>query len=158
MKQIQLYPLKNNKVMIVDENVYYEVNSFKWTLGNNGYAYREVWNKMSRTKIPLHRLLAKAKKGEVVDHKNCDKLDNRVENLRICTQSDNCKNQIIKSNNKSGFKGVSWDKRASRWSVFITHNYKHIFGGYFTNKIEAAKKYNELAHKYHREFKRINVC
>lgn len=45
-----------------------------------------------------------------------------------------------------------------KWSVFITNNYKHIFGSYFDDKVEAAKKYNELSKQHHGEFSRVNIC
>lgn len=117
-----------------------------------GYAVND-----SKPRKAMHRFIIEAPKGMVVDHINGNKLDNRKSNLRICTQSGNTANGPIRSSNSSGFKGVSWDKRSSKWSVDITKDYKHIYGGKFDNLADAAKRYNELAIKFHGQFAKLNV-
>ena len=68
----------------------------------------------SRT-IILHRVLISAPDGMDVDHINGDGLDNRRANLRIATRMENLCNKSIYCNNKSGFKGVYWDRHNKRW-------------------------------------------
>lgn len=157
MKEIKLYPLTSSKVAIVDDEDFETLNKFHWSLMVAGYAYREEWNKMKRKKFTMHREIMSSKTNDVIDHKNGNPLDNRKENLRLCTQMENCRNQSIKSSNKSGYKGVSWDKRAGKWSAFLTVNYKHIFGGYFEDVKKAAESYNKMAIEHHGEFARLNT-
>ena len=100
-----------------------------------------------------------AKYNEVVDHihhpkTNENKYDNRKENLRIVTQSQNCMNQHIRSNNTSGVKGVSWSKEKNKWQVKITVNYKQIHIGFFDeDKFEdAVQARKDAEEKYFGEY------
>ena len=104
----------------------------------------------------LHRVIMNAKEGEVVDHINGNKLDNRRKNLRICTNSENVRFQKRHKNNTSGFKGVSWSKGMKKWEARIMVDRKSIVGGYFSNRLDAAKEYNRLATKFFGEYAMIN--
>jgi AP2 domain len=111
----------------------------------------------NRTFKYLHRIIMGHPIGLNIDHKNHNGLDNRRDNLRVATKMQNCHNMAIKSNSKSGFKGVIWVKETKTWNVVISANGIHHFGGAFKCKINAAIKYNEMAIKYHGEFAFINV-
>lgn len=104
----------------------------------------------------LHRVIMNAKKGEVVDHINGNKLDNRRKNLRICTNSENVRFQKRHKNNTSGYKGVSWSKGMKKWEARIMVDRKSIVGGYFSNRLDAAKEYNRLATTFFGEYAMIN--
>jgi hypothetical protein len=104
----------------------------------------------------LHRMITKAPKGAECDHINGDCTDNRKSNLRVCSRSNNAANGIRYSNNKSGFRGVSWYKRGKCWESKIKVNYKTIYLGRFHTKEEAADTYNIAAVKYFGEFARLN--
>lgn len=101
---------------------------------------------------PLHRVILNARGGMDVDHINGNPLDNRRENLRICTHSQNLINRGANRTNKTGYKGVSYHKRDRMYQAQIIVMYKRIHGGFFKTAKEAAVKYNELAKKYHGEF------
>jgi hypothetical protein len=103
----------------------------------------------------LHRIIANAKSGEYVDHINGNPLDNRRNNLRICTNAQNIRNSKIKLNNKTGYKGVQ-QLPSGNWRSRLTFNYKSINLGVFKNIIEAAKAYDQGAVKYFGKFARIN--
>lgn len=92
---------------------------------------------------------------ETVDHINMDKLDNRIENLRPASVSENSKNRIG-NRGMSGVKGVSWHKKARKWIANITVNNikKHL--GYFDDVELAALVTEEARNKYHGEFARHN--
>lgn len=148
--------LTQNKIAIVDDEYYDEICKFKWFY-SHGYARRATTKKLGEktgSTISMHRHILKPLPNECVDHQNLNKLDNRVSNLRICTQSNNAKNRDKSINNTSGYKGV-W-KNNSRWSVYIYKNGKNIYGGSFATKEQAAIRYNELAKELHKDFAYLN--
>lgn len=134
---------------IVDKECAYLAQD-NWRKTPFGYAIR------SKDKVLLHRLLLKAQKGQVVDHKDGNPLNNTLSNIRFCTQAENSKNQKIKKNNTSGYKGVYFDKRSNRFVARVKHNYKSYFAGHFESAREGAKAYNNLANKLHGKFARLN--
>jgi hypothetical protein len=91
-----------------------------------------------------------------VDHINGNTLDNRKENLRICTQNQNGKNRLLNKNNVSGYKGVTYKKANKLWCAQIVVNYHKMYLGLFTTAEAAALAYNEAAKKYHGEFAKLN--
>ena len=109
-----------------------------------------------RTKLKLHRLIADTPKGMYTDHINGDTLDNRKQNLRICTIAENGRNRRKNKNNTSGFKGVCWRKDDKTWHARIQHNKKLIHIGYFKDKEEAAKAYDRKAIELFGEFAKLN--
>jgi hypothetical protein len=73
-----------------------------------------------------------------LDHIDADPLNNRLENLREATRSENCFNQGLPKNNTSGFKGVTWDSRRGKWKAGITTDGRFRHLGYFEDPTEAA--------------------
>lgn len=157
MKQI---PLTQGKFALVDDEDYDFVMSYgKWGIEkrkNTIYATRKILIDGRMKRVYMHSIVMKSN-GAQVDHKFGDGLDNRKENLRICTHAQNQMNRGIPSNNKSGFKGVCWHKNMKKWVAYIKVNNKNINIGSFNDKIEAAKAYNVAAIKYHGEsFTKLN--
>jgi len=102
-----------------------------------------------------HRLIFMMHHGylpEVVDHIDGNRLNNRIENLREATQSQNCQNQKIQKNNTSGYKNVTWNKRKRKWRVALKANKKHIEIGYFKDLELAGLVAQEARNKYHKQF------
>ena len=62
-----------------------------------------------------------------IDHINGIKNDNRLSNLRLATRAQNETNKGKQRNNKSGYKGVSWDKENNKWTALITINRKQKY-------------------------------
>lgn len=79
-------------------------------------------------------------KGKDIDHINQIRTDNRIENLRIATKSENCQNRIYK-NSRSKYSGVS--KSANKWRAVINVNGKNEPIGYFENELDAAKTHDK---------------
>lgn len=121
-----------------------ELKDFNWYASGNDYVSGSVNGEI----VALHRFILKAKQDELVDHINHDKFDNRDENIRICTQSENMMNTIIPNTNTSGFKGVSKHKRDNKWRAYITINKKQIHLGSFDTYEEAVEARKQANKKY----------
>ena len=89
---------------------------------------------------------------EFVDHKNGNGLDNRIENLRVATKSENCRNRTLHRNNQSGFKNVAWVKSNNAWSVSLSVNGKKKHIGFFKDIEFADLVAQEARNLYHGEF------
>ncbi len=151
---------KQGKFIIVDDDDFPFLSKYKWHNrgGKIPYFCRSVYIKGKNPKsIYVHRMIMKAKKGEVVDHIDGNTFDNRKKNLRLCTGKQNSRNRVrLNKNNTSGFKGVSFFKPTGHWMVQVMFNGKRAYTGFFKEKIEAAKKYNEIALKYYGEYAVLN--
>lgn len=161
MKTIVLYAGKaGNKracgeTLVSDEDYDY-LSQFMWRI-THGYvvAYGRA---KGRSNTYMHRVVLSRVIGNVafktVDHINCDKLDNRRENLRPATQAENLRNQGKQRHNTSGYKGVSYDKRDKRWRAFATFNKKQVSFGYHAALPEAIEAHKAGVLKLHGEFAR----
>lgn len=143
-------------VVIIDDEDYERVISKKWHLQPNGYAYRAQKYKNSRKcyGIYMHRFIMNAEKGQSVDHINGNRLDNRKENLRFCTYSQNHMNRKKSEGRHSKYKGVTKNKNS--WQAQIRKDSKSLYLGMFKTEEEAAKKYNEVAREMFGEFAKLN--
>ncbi len=153
---IPVYGTKDRKYNQVISQTLIEVRDLAKALQyrlnlNHGYVV------LSNHKGPLHRHLFNTPKGFQTDHINRIPLDNRCSNLRVATSSQNGMNQGIRSDNTSGYKGVSWNKWHYKWEVRIKLNGKKIYLGYYTDIHDAARVYNKASLKYHGKFGQVNV-
>ena len=148
----EIYITRGCKTIVDDEDFEW-LNQWKWYIS----AWRVVSRKETNRTIFMHKMLISVPEGYTVDHKNGDRLDNRKENLRKANVFQQAHNRPKTSLNKSGFKGVSWSKIGNKWVAQIKINNKQINLGYFKGKLQAAKKYNEVASKFHGTFARLNV-
>ena len=119
------------------------------------YAVRTVHHSGRNLTMLMHRVVLNAESGLEVDHRDSDGLNNRRSNLRPATPSENRKNQVIGSRNTSGFKGVSWHRRAQKWLVQIHSEGKRTYLGLFADIEAAAAAYASASEKVHGEFGRI---
>lgn len=152
--------LNKNKVAFVDDDLFDELNKFKWRADkqhNTFYAARTIVVNGKNKVIYMHRIILNLTDSNVfVDHKNRNGLDNQKENIRTCTNSENQKNMAHREGCSSIYKGVSFHKRCKKWQSQIIINGKSKHLGYFEIEIEAAKKYNDYAMIHYREFANIN--
>ena len=87
-----------------------------------------------------------------LDHIDHCRASNRIGNLRLATRSENNKNMRLSTKNTSGYKGVSWIKRAGKWQAGACLNGKHYWLGYFPTAEQASGAYQAFARQNHREF------
>jgi dCMP deaminase len=149
-------PLSQDKISIIDYDLYTLINSYKWCAYESGYTNYAITRNKNNNKtknVVMHRFILDYLGFNInnmdVDHINCNGLDNRISNLRIVSRSlNNANHSKLASHNKSGYTGVSWNKQQNKWHSIIQVNKKQIHLGFFEDKIEAALAYNEGAIKY----------
>ncbi|MCI0551283.1 MAG: HNH endonuclease [Anaerolineae bacterium] len=153
-KQISL---SRGLVALVDDADFEYLNQWKWHYAA-GYASRNSSRIQGRRKpIRMHRVIMQAPDGIEVDHIDTNnKLDNRRQNLRLCTHVENMSNQKRPANNKSGYKGVCWRPDRNKWQCSITSKDQRIHVGYFLTAEEAAHAYDAKARKLFGVFARTN--
>jgi len=139
MKEITL---TKGKLAVVDDDEFEFITQWKWSF-DGSYAVRGHYlgrknGKDKYKKIYLHRVLNKTPKGLETDHINKDKLDNRKENLRSVTKSQNGRNRDAYKNNKTKVCGVGWYDKIKKYRASIVFDKKRIHLGYFININDAA--------------------
>ena len=157
-------PLTQGKFVLIDNEDYKRVSLYKWQYCLVGkYRDREVamWRggeKGKRRTIIMSRYIVNAPKGLVVDHIDGNPLNNKRNNLRICTNQQNTFNQGLRKLKRktSQFKGVYYRKNTKRWSAGITHNSKKHSLGCFDSEVDAARAYDKKAKELFGEFARLN--
>lgn len=153
----RLIPLTQGKFAIVDAEDYDRLSQHKWyaakaKTGTTFYACRA----RGRTTVNMHREIMRAPKGMICDHKNHNGLDNHKSNLRLCTSSQNARNQQARAGCTSKYKGVCWHKKHKKWQARITCNGNHMHLGSFDNQIDAAVAYDRRAIEVFGEFAWLN--
>ena len=117
--------------------------------------------------VRLHRIVAEVflnggkplTAEQLVDHKkpvDGTHQQDRLSNLRICSQSENLQNQKLRLYCSSTYKGVCWNRRIGKWRAVIRASGKQKYLGYFTTQEAAALAYNVAASNYFGEFAFLN--
>ena len=127
----------------------------------HGYYHVDLYNNGMSKHFRLHRLVAlhfleNKENKPCIDHINNNRLDNNIENLRFSTVQENNWNTGLLPKNKTGIKGVSFDKKKNKWRVQISINRKKIHVGYYTNIDDAKQARINIANKLFGEF--TNKC
>lgn len=138
------YTIKG-EIFYFDLEDYDKIKDFYWYKNDEGYLLAYTKNKTLR----MHKLFVD---GRYIDHINSNTSDNRKNNLRTATKSQNGMNRDLQSNNTSGNTGVYWHKKISKWIACITVNREYIYLGSFNNFEDAVKARKEAEDKYFGEF------
>ncbi len=146
--------LTQGQVALIEDEDYEAISHHSWHAvrrhDNRWYAQAVI----AGERIPMAVFLLQPPKGQEVDHRNNDGLDNRRNNLRHCTHQQNLCNRRIFKTNTSGFKGVY--RYGLNWRARLKHNSKWVNLGCFRDRIDAARAYNDAALRYFGEFARLN--
>lgn len=136
--------LTKGKVAIVDEDDYKRLSVFKWHFGQknkNGFGYAQRRTRVSESNdrktriISMHQEILKT--DLEVDHKNSNTLDNRKENLRPATRSQQMQNTSSRKNSSSKYVGVHIHKLTGKWRSQIRIEGKVKSIGLFRTQEEA---------------------
>ncbi len=149
MKKIKL---TKGKYASVDDEDFEYLNQWKWyakVAKHTSYACR--LNSKNET-VWMHRVITQCPDGLDVDHINYNGLNNRRDNLRVCTRQQN---ELHKKPRK-GYKGVFYIKSSNKWMAQIKINYKAHYLGCYSNKKNAALIYDYKAYNLDNEFAYLN--
>ena len=137
----------------------------KGSVNGSGYYIVGLCIAGKRSTQMIHRLVADAfldnpDNKTCVDHIDNNKQNNHILNLRYATHSENAQNRKISTNNKSGTKGVGYNKSANKWKAHISIDGIYIFLGYFDNIEDAIQariiKANQIFGVYTNACEQIN--
>lgn len=155
---VKMLRIKASKRARIDDGDAVTVNQRMWQMDKDGYAVGTFYpggnhsnGKQRMLRLKMHRVIMNAGRGDIIDHINGDKLDNRKANLRICTNRENQYNSL-KTKGRSGIKGVSWLSSRNKWRVSTRVNGRRIFLGSFERLEDARNAYINASKKYHGEF------
>lgn len=156
MKQI---PLTQGKVALVDDADFQHFNQWKWLAlkgrNNKWYAARMPSRRLGKRKwIFMHNEIMGTPPGLETDHIDGDGLNNQRRNLRDATHAQNSKNRRMRSDNKTGYKGVT--KIGNSYNAILVSDYKVVLNKSFSTAEEAARAYDEAAKKHHGPFANLN--
>ncbi len=147
--------LRHGLVTIVDDIDFECLSNFKWTVYKaNGGFYRvstrlRINGKSKSLELPGAIMFPP--NNMVVDHKNGNPLDNRRVNLRVCTHSENIRNQKVHKDHSIGIKGIYYNGK--KWAVRgITIQGKSKYLGVFDCPLLAKLAYNKELIRLHGEF------
>lgn len=154
-------PLTQGKFALIDEEDAPLISRFKWcarrAIGRDTYyAVRSTYSGNTHKTVLMHRVILDAPDGTEGDHIDGDGLNNTRTNLRLSTTAQNHCNARRRSNNTSGYKGVSWDKSRGLWAAEARMNGRRIRCGRFATAEEAARAYDRAAMQLQGEFARLN--
>jgi hypothetical protein len=126
-----------NKEFYFDLEDYDKIKDYCWSehIDGNGYHALCSRNPKNEKMIKFHNALSMT----MVDHINRNPLDNRKENLRQATPSENAMNRSKYKNNTSGVSGVCWRKDTLKWRATIQVEEVTYNLGSFINKEDAIK-------------------
>lgn len=118
------------------------VGCLVWTGQRDAGGYGQFWD--GNRLVGAHRYAWEYEYGPIpddleLDHKCHNPACCKLAHLRIATRKQNQENTRIRSDNTSGYRGVSWDSRSSRWRVQVRHYGRKHFAGYFADILEADK-------------------
>ena len=152
-----IIPLTKGMFAIVDPDDVERLSAYTWHASrqhNEFYAATRIPVNGKQRNLRMHRFIMNTPEGLCVDHINGNPLDNRKQNLRICTIGQNGMNRKIRKDNRSGYKGIY--KVKNKWRAEIVVNKKRYRLGLYSTPQAAASAYDRAARKYHGEFARTN--
>jgi hypothetical protein len=151
---MQQIPLSQGQVALVDDSDYALLSELKWCYrpernGRQGYAVRHVKADGKYRTCYLHRTVLPAPPGHETIFLNHDRLDCRRSNLKVVNKEEARQHHRVRSDSKSGAKGVRYNEETESWSAYVYRSGHAFDVGTFGRREQA-----EAA--YHAELRREN--
>jgi hypothetical protein len=156
--------LGNDTYTEVDDEDYYWLSQWNWNavaIKNRLYVKRSKKKALLKSgvkyEIFLHRVIMKCTDpGLVVDHIDNNPLNNKKNNLRICTKAQNNRNTSSHKDSSSKYLGVTYDKARKKWNAQLMVNGKRVLTKRYPTEIEAAKAYDAAAIEHVGQYANLN--
>ncbi|PPU32109.1 hypothetical protein XspCFBP7912_13110 [Xanthomonas sp. CFBP 7912] len=144
-------PVTGELIWLIDRNNRSKAGAVAGRIHPSGYRMIEIDGKAysaHRVAFALHngRLI---EDGLEIDHRDGNRSNNAACNLREVTCSGNCQNRKMRSDNRSGYTGVSWHSQAQKWWAQITHNGKKMSLGLYETAESASRAYLDAKRELH---------
>ena len=164
MKSINTFDLTSHSYGIgydsLGREFYFDIEDFNkikeyyWRVRSSRYVTTSIWKPLQKRieEISLHRFLLDFLDGLEIDHINLCRYDNRKENLRVVTTSQNQMNVGIRKNNNSGVSGVNWDSATNKWRARICINNRRISLDVYDDINDAIEARKQAEEKYFGEW------
>lgn len=139
--------LTRGYVALIDDEDLPLVSQYRWWASSSKKPY--AFTQIARKNLFMHRLITNAPTGVEVDHINREPLDNRRNNLRLCSRIENCLNRDL-AGGKSGYIGVEWRQDTERslpYRPYIRENGRTVRGPHFATAFAAAFERDRMALK-----------
>lgn len=155
-KRTNTYKVTGEKLIITtaagqtitaDAEDYEKISKYSWAISKTGYAVARI----NKRTVKMHRYILDCTTDDVVDHINNNRLDNRKNNLRICSRADNCKNHSGWKTTKSGHVGIT-STPYGKFNASITVNRNRIHVGNYDTIKEAVAARQEAESRYCGEY------
>jgi len=145
MREIQL---SKGQIVLVDDDIYPLLSEFKWGYrgernGAQGYAVRHKKVNGKDRLAYMHREIMQPPEAHEVIFLNHDRLDCRRANLRVVTKQEARQHHRVRSDSKSGIKGVRYNPEGETWSAITYHNGRLYTIGTYYSKEQAAAAYEQ---------------
>jgi hypothetical protein len=136
-----------------DKDDFLKLKDYCWYIGKDGYVFAHGYGSDNqRIQIRMHKLVMDANDDELVDHIKHKRYDNRKNELRKVTPSQNLMNYEIRKDNTSGYKGVCWNNYYEKWIAYIDKEKKHYSLGRFDDINDAAAARKEAEEQLFGEY------
>jgi HNH endonuclease/AP2 domain len=126
-------------------------------LDNHGYRIGSVANRTLKAHRVIWAIVHGAWPEDMIDHRDGDRSNNRLANLRLASNTENQRNTKSLPGSSSRFLGVRWEGARDRWRAEIRANGKKVHLGYFVDETDAAMAYDAAAAKHFGEFASLNM-
>lgn len=150
-------PLGKGKEAVINEDCFHLIKHLhNWCARKD----RNTWYATCRVNgkdVHMHNLICPPPPGHTTDHRDGNGLNNRSDNLRPATGSQNQRNRHhLNVNKTSKFRGVCWNKVMHGWQVDATLNRKSVYLGCFAEELTAALVWDDFVIEHYGEFAKPN--
>ncbi|HIJ67680.1 MAG TPA: hypothetical protein HPP51_05280 [Planctomycetes bacterium] len=145
-----------DKFAVVDADDLERISMYNWCAVRRNRTWYAKTLRPDGSHLSMHRLIADAPKHLMVDHKDHNGLNNRKNNLRLCTNAQNQYNSKPRKGGTSRHKGVYFDKSHNKFRAVIYHKSKRYNLGDFVDQDAAARAYDKKARELFGQFAYLN--